>query len=244
MFKIEKGFGASLVRWVVAGRHTLLSPTVRTGWEGRSQMLKWRWAEITHQRRPVVQSQRSGTKGSWGNQATEGQDTTFNPLRLAGWEQELWLGLQEAGARDEETWGWQQNQSEKRMAGAEQGGGRIRIKAGDWRLATEKHKSVRWERPPWAGLSSSLGCFSQLRSRSKAQKHTFAGCSFQVLMLINWPVANFGYCRVRMLQKWNFYFLWKVKEKWSSLICQGEVEIGIPKGAASRGLENWDILNS
>lgn len=55
----------------------------------------------------------------------------------------------------------------------------------DW-----QQRSTRQERSLQAGQSSSLSCFSQLRNSSKTQKCTFAGRTFQGLMVINWPAAN------------------------------------------------------
>ena len=55
--------------------------------------------------------------------------------------------VQETGAMDEETKHGSSTRARALVAGAEQGGGRIRMKAGDWRMSTEKHRSVRQERP-------------------------------------------------------------------------------------------------
>lgn len=70
------------------------------------------------------------------NQEIEERDTTFTPLILTGWEQKLCLGLQEAGARDEEP----EDRSRIRVSNGWQGlskeeaGSGLRLEIGGWQL--------------------------------------------------------------------------------------------------------------
>lgn len=179
MFKTEKGFGDSLAKWAVAGRHTNCW-VQQLELAGEGGVRCWNEGQPkSYIREGQLYRANDLVQRILRKPAIEGQD--FYPLRLAGWEQELCLGCrrQERGMRsprmapepgwEKRGWGW----------------ARISIKAGDRRLATEKYKPVRQERPLYASQNSSLGCFSRPRCRSKAQNYTFAGCKLWLLQAEN-----------------------------------------------------------